>query len=181
MIDDRLSTNIQNFSKIAIFGRPGSGKSTLALALSKNLNLPLHHLDRYFFEANWIERNYQEFLDIQQEMVDSEKWIVDGNNPKSLEMRYAKADIVLFLNLPIWKCYWRVFRRLFYKDQAIQDRAEGCSERVSWSLLKYMWNYNENVFGLIKSLREKYPLVTFIEIRNDYEAQNLVLHLVNKK
>ena len=165
-----MPINIRNFSKIAIFGRPGSGKSTLALALSKSLNLPLHHLDRYFFEANWIERNYQEFLSMQQEMVDSEKWIIDGNSLHSLEMRYAKADLVLFLNPPIWKCYWRVFKRLFDKNTEIQDRAEGCCENIKFGLLKYMWNYTERVFGLIKDLREKYPNVTFVEIRDDCDV-----------
>ena len=169
-----MSHHIQKFSKIAIFGRSGSGKSTLALSLSKKLKLPLYHLDRYFFEANWVERNYQEFLKIQQEIVDSEKWIIDGNSLQSLEMRYSKADLVLFLNYPRWKCYLRVFKRLFSKDKEIQDRAEGCGERVSWGLLKYMWNYSERVSGPIKYLQDKYPLVTFVEIRDDNEMQNLI-------
>lgn len=52
--------------RIMIFGIPGSGKSTFALKLSRLLNLPLFHLDKYFFVSGWEERNYEEFLQIQQ-------------------------------------------------------------------------------------------------------------------
>lgn len=39
------------YQKICIFGRPGSGKSTFALQLHKKLNLPLYHLDKYFYKS----------------------------------------------------------------------------------------------------------------------------------
>jgi len=51
--------------KIMIFGRPGSGKSTFALDLQKMLNIPLRHLGKYFFRDNWVERDYDEFLEKQ--------------------------------------------------------------------------------------------------------------------
>jgi adenylate kinase family enzyme len=51
--------------KIMIFGRPGSGKSTFALDLQKMLKIPFYHLDKYFFRDNWVERDYDEFLEKQ--------------------------------------------------------------------------------------------------------------------
>lgn len=42
--------------KIMIFGRPGSGKSTFALQLHKLTEIPLHHVDKHFFEAGWQKR-----------------------------------------------------------------------------------------------------------------------------
>lgn len=59
-------------SKIMIFGRPGSGKSTFSDALHKQTGLPLHHIDKYYFVENWVERDRQEFLDIQQSIVDTD-------------------------------------------------------------------------------------------------------------
>ena len=96
-----------------IFGRSGSGKSTFAHDLHKITGLPLYHLDKYFFTRNWVERDKQEFLDIQQSIVDTHFWIIDGNSIKSLEMRYRRADLVLYLNFPRWLCYIRVFKRIF--------------------------------------------------------------------
>ena len=154
-----------------IFGRPGSGKSTFSLALSQATGLPLHHLDKHFFEANWIERNQQEFLNIQQGIVESDPWIIDGNSLQSLELRYSKADLIFYFNHPRWICYLRVFQRLFKKNSAIDDRASGCKETVSLGLLRYMWSCEERVAKPIALLKEKYPSARFVEITSDKEAE----------
>ena len=69
----------ESFNKIMVFGLPGSGKSTFATKLAQYLNLPIFHLDKHFYVENWVERNYQEFLDIQQSFVKQPKWVIDGN------------------------------------------------------------------------------------------------------
>ena len=160
-----------------IFGRPGSGKSTFARDLHKTTGLLLHHLDKYFFIRNWVERDRQEFLDIQQSIVDTNSWIIDGNSIKSLEMRYRRADLVLYLNFPRWLCYIRVFKRIFDKSIEIDDRAEDCPEKASWRLLKYMWTFDKRVEKIIADLRDKYPDVRLVEIRNNRILQDLKLSL----
>ncbi len=167
----------KNYSRIMIFGRPGSGKSTFAHKLHKLTELPLYHLDKYFFTANWVKRDYQEFLQKQQGLVDKNLWIIDGTQIKSLEMRYARAELCIFLNLPRWICYIRIFKRLFgFKNSQIQDRAKGCKETINksfLSLLKYMWKFDARVAKSIADLRKKYPHVEFIEIKNDKELEQL--------
>lgn len=116
----------QRYSRIMIFGRPGSGKSTFSLKLHKMFGLPLYHLDRFFYIENWTERNYQEFLDMQQRMVVNDRWIIDGNNSKSLEVRYERASLCLYFNYSRWLCYVRILKRLFIKDKALKDRAAKC-------------------------------------------------------
>ena len=152
-----------------IFGPPCSGKSTFANTLHKTTGLPPHHLDKHFFTKNWIERDTQEFLKIQQSIVDTNSWIIDGNSIKSLKMRYSRADLVLYLNFPRWLCYIRVFKRIFDKSTEIDDRAAGCRDSTSWKLLEYMWTFDQRVEKPIKYLREKYPEVPFVEIDNDKE------------
>lgn len=154
------------YSRICIFGRPGSGKSTFALKLHTKKQLPLYHLDKYFYRENWIERDYQEFLAIQQELVSQDRWIIDGNSLQSLEMRYARADICLYFNYSRWLCLFRLFKRLIFKDSAIKDRAQGCGENIRWSLIKYMWNFetrkDNRLIKLIADLKKRYPQVVFI-------------------
>lgn len=157
---------LQNL-RIMIFGRPGSGKSTFALKLHETTGLPLYHLDKYFFENNWKERNYNEFLTIQRSLVNQDEWIIDGNSTKSFEMRYAKADLALYFNYPRYICYWRIFKRLFCKNKAIDDRAENCNETVRFSLIKYMWSFEKRVKKQIANLRTKYPNCRFMEITSD--------------
>lgn len=165
------------YNRICIFGRPGSGKSTFALKLHKKTGLPLYHLDKYFFIENWIERDYQEFLSIQQTIVNQDKWIIDGNSLKSLEMRYAKTQVCLYFNYPRWLCLLRLFKRLFVKDLNIKDRAPSCPEKLRWTLIKYTWTFqyrlNNRLKYQISEFRAKYPHVKFIEIRNKQDLVNL--------
>lgn len=153
--------------RIMIFGRPGSGKSTFAYLLSKKLNLPLHHLDKHFYKENWAERPYQEFITIQENIVASPTWIIDGNNTRSLELRYGNADLVLYFNYPRHICYYRIFKRLFYKNPALEDRAAGCHETVQLSLLRYMWSFETRINKPIQKLKSCYPDTRFVEITSD--------------
>ncbi len=162
-----------NPKKIMIFGRPGSGKTTFAYALHQATKLPLHHLDQHFFKANWIERDYQEFLKIQQSIVDQEFWIIDGNSTKSLEMRFSRADLVLYFNFQRWICYLRTVKRLFYPNHSIQDCAEGCKKNIRFVLLKYMWSFEDRVARQLALLKKKYPHVQFMELTSSKDSKNL--------
>lgn len=170
MIQPSMST----IKKIMIIGRPGSGKSTFAVWLAKRMNISIFHLDKYFFEQNWVERNYQEFLSLQKEMISRPSWIIDGNSTKSYEMRYACADLCLYFNFPRWLCYWRVFKRLFHKHPDIDDRAPNCHETVRFSLLKYMWNFENRVNPILQQLQSKYPSVKLVEFCSDEEVRTFM-------
>jgi len=156
-----------------IFGRPGGGKSTFALALHKKTGIPLHHLDKHFYESNWIERNYQEFLQIQDSIVCQELWIIDGNSIRSLEMRYCRADLIVYFQYPRLLCYWRILKRLFNKNSEIDDRAKGCKETINWGLLSYIWTFEKRVAKQIQRLMWKYPKTKFVEINSDKTLKKL--------
>lgn len=164
--------------RIMIFGRPGSGKSTWALKLHTVTRLPLYHLDKYFYQAHWKERNYQEFLALQQALVDSEARIIDGNCTRSLEMRYQKADLVVYFNYSRLTCYGRVFKRLWDKNKALDDRAQGCNETVNSKLLKYMWGFEDKVSASVACLRQRYPATRFVEINHDDQLRVLEQELI---
>lgn len=157
--------------RIAIFGRPGSGKSIFAKSLSKQLNAPLYHLDCYYFTANWTERDYDEFLALQQGIVDQDRWIVDGNYLKSLEMRFARADVAVYFNRSKYLCYWRICKRRFSANKDANDRPANCPEKIAWILLTYMWKYERRINGRLLDLQKKYPHVQLYEIRSDADLE----------
>lgn len=156
-----------------IFGRPGGGKSTFAYALHKRTGIPLHHLDKHFYESNWVQRDYQ----IQQSMVQQEAWIIDGNSTKSLEISYKHADVVIYFNYPRHICYWRMFKRWLRKNKAIDDRAAGCTETINWGLLSYMWSFENRVKDSVAALKNAYPYVVFHEVHSDAELKKLYTNL----
>jgi adenylate kinase family enzyme len=167
--------------KIMIFGRPGSGKSTLAADLNRTLNLPIYHLDKYFYTQNWQERNYKEFLEIQQKLVDLNNWIIDGNCIKSLEMRYCKADVVAYFLLPKITCLYRIIKRRFSKNLQIDDRALNCPEKITLKFILYIWMFNWRVKKEIKRLQVKYPNTKFYKINSDQDVSKLKKLLLGDK
>jgi adenylate kinase family enzyme len=167
-----------SINKIMIFGRPGSGKSTFAFKLHNITKIPIYHLDKYFFTNNWQERDYNEFMQIQHDIVNTHSWIVDGNCTKSLETRYNRADCCLYFNYSKILCLWRIFKRLFHKPKHIDDRAKDCPELVRWKLVKYLWTFEQRVHQTIENLRAKYPHAMFVEINNDQQLSK-VLNIIN--
>jgi hypothetical protein len=97
--------------KIAIIGNGGSGKSTLALVLHKKLNLPLHHLDQYYWNPGWQRVGSEDFERIHRELCDQEQWIIEGVGQRVFAYRFVKADTIIFLDVPTAICLWRVIKR----------------------------------------------------------------------
>jgi adenylate kinase family enzyme len=159
--------------RIMIFGLPGSGKSTFSLRLSQLFGLPLYHLDRYYFCEKWVIRETTEFLTIQKNLVEQDTWIIDGNALQSLEMRYCRAHIVIFMAYPRLLCLWRIFKRLWQKDPLILDRAPNCQERVSWKLIKYLWTFEQRVSSYLPMLHKLYPNTPFYKITKQSELNQL--------
>lgn len=162
-----------HFKKVMIFGRPGSGKSTFASSLASILSLPLHHLDKHFYTEKWAKRNYDEFVNIQKNIVNSNTWIVDGNCTSSLEMRWSKADLVLYFNFPRVICYFRVLKRFFKPNKILDDRAPECYETIRFSLLKYMWGFEKRVSTQATLFKEIYPDIIFREIKSKNDLSKL--------
>ena len=97
--------------KVVIIGCPGSGKSTFARALAAKTNLPLHHLDNMYWNADRTHVEKPVFLQRLKEAMDTEAWIIDGNYNSTMEMRISAADTVFFLDYPVEVCLEGVEKR----------------------------------------------------------------------
>lgn len=161
------------FKRIMIFGRPGSGKSTFAHQLSLRTGTPLYHLDKFFFVSNWAERDTEEFMQMQMEIINSKTWIIDGNSLGSLELRWQAADLVLYFNFNKFICLYRLIKRLLIKSKHIDDRADNCPEKLRFKLIKYMWHFENRVQDKIKQYKKTYPTTSFVEITNSKQLKSL--------
>lgn len=125
--------------RIMIIGCPGSGKSTLARAIGDRLCLSVTHIDQFQFKAGWIEAVPEERDAKVREVIARPRWIIDGNYSSTIEDRMARADTLIWLDIPIWRRLWRVARRTFrYYGQNRSDLPEGCPERLSPEFIYYI-------------------------------------------
>lgn len=163
--------------RFAIIGLPGSGKSTFVAKLGRLLDVPVHHLDRHQFIPGGKKRDSQEFLSIQKAMLAEESWIIEGCSISTLEMRFARADLMIYFHLPRLLCMWRVLKRLFFYDKNLCDTPEGCSKIFNWEILQYIWNFDKEKREGIEMLRKNYPNAAFLVFKSSKDAAAYVNNL----
>jgi adenylate kinase family enzyme len=126
--------------RIMVIGvSPGVGKSTFAANLGENIGIHVYHLDSYFWKSGWIESTLPEFISAQNDMVAGEQWIIEGNYSKTMHIRTEKADTIIYLELPLRVCLYRVIKRWIINiGNTRPDMAEGCPEKLDWTFLKFI-------------------------------------------
>lgn len=129
--------------RIMIFGGPGSGKSTLARQIGAIAGLPVVHIDPMYWAPNWVQRERAETVALSLAAAAGDAWVFDGNHADTMDARMARADIIIFLDLPRGMRLARVLRRTWSQyGQTRADMPENCPERLDFAFLRdFVWNY----------------------------------------
>ena len=99
--------------RIAVFGNAGGGKSTLARRLAELTGLPLHVVDMLQFRAGGARVPHDEFLQTHADLLRRDEWIIDGFGTATAAWeRFAAADTLIYVDLPLWIHYSWVTKRL---------------------------------------------------------------------
>ncbi len=131
--------------RVLVIGSCGAGKSTFSRKLHELTDLPLIPLDWHYWKPGWVEPSEAKWNVTVYELVSGDEWIIDGNYGSSLSQRVARADTIIWLDLPRFLCTYRVLRRVFlFRKHGRPDMARGCDERFDWEFMKYVWNFRRD-------------------------------------
>ncbi|WP_421101869.1 topology modulation protein [Sporosarcina psychrophila] len=127
-------------NKIMVIGvSAGAGKSTFARRLGELTGIEVTHLDCLYWKPNWVEAPPEVFSAAQQQVVQNEQWIVEGNYSGTFDIREPYADTVIYLELPLRVCLYRVLkRRVQFHGKTRNDIGEGCKEKIDKAFLKFI-------------------------------------------
>ena len=90
----------KNMLKTIVIGSPGAGKSTFARKLRDVTGLPLYYLDMLWHKPDQTTISREMFDAQLNEILKKDRWIIDGNYQRTLEMRLKACDTVFLLDFP---------------------------------------------------------------------------------
>ena len=162
--------------RVLVIGSGGAGKSTFAKRLGQRVGIDVKHLDRFYWRAGWQEPAKEEWLQTVTELSRGDSWIMDGNFGGTLELRLQHCDTIIFLDMPRLLCVWRIVkRRLLYRNRSRPDMAEGCSERLNWEFVQWIWNYSRRSRPkVVKLLEEHSQSKQVVWLRSNAEMERFL-------
>jgi adenylate kinase family enzyme len=171
--------------RIWVVGSCGSGKSTLARELGERLGLESVHIDDYIWLPEWRLRERGEMLAMLEERLSGPRWVMEGNLGRDARRLWAiadRADLIVWLDLPIWLTLWRVARRSLLRSALRRSCCNGNYETFSRaffsrkSMLLYTWRTRRLravIYSKLLRNRRHIRLRTASEVSGFLEALSL--------
>ncbi len=138
--------------KVIVIGCPGSGKTTFAEKLNKCTGLPLYYLDAIWHKPDKTHIPREEFDERICEIFATEKWIIDGNYKRTIEMRLEECDTVFLFDLPTAVCLQGATERI---GKGRYD-LPWIETELDTEFKQFIENFSKDTLPYIYSLLEKY-------------------------
>lgn len=167
--------------RIMVVGGPGSGKSWLATRLGAISGRPVHHMDQIHWLPGWVERDRQERDLLTRKIHAKDRWILEGNYSRTYRERAARADLLIWLDLPVGLRISRVLiRTLRHRGQHRPDMTEGCTEvfgRQTIEFLKFVWRTRETSRqGIQRLLAQPHEGLRVVHLTRRAEVRGILTH-----
>jgi adenylate kinase family enzyme len=97
--------------RVSVVGNAGSGKTLLGRALAGRLAVPFVELDSVYHQSDWQPLPIELFRHRVERAVAADGWVVDGNYSAVRDLVWARADTVVWFDLPRWTVMRQVVGR----------------------------------------------------------------------
>jgi adenylate kinase family enzyme len=156
--------------RISVVGNSGSGKSTLGRSVAARLSCSYVELDSIFHQPGWVPLPVDEFRARVAGVLRADSWVVDGNYSAVRDLIWARADMLVWLDLPrarvMSQLVRRTFRRGVRRTELWNGNRESLRNLVRWdpnlSILRWAWTNHEK-YRLRYSAAAEDPVYSHIE------------------
>lgn len=175
---DEAASLVSKASRIMVVGSSGAGKTTLSRKIATRFGLTHISMDKEFFWLpGWVARERPEQRQMISEAIKDDRWIMDGSNPTSFDLRLPRTDFVIWVRISRIVCVWSVLKRVAKSyGKTRPDMAAGCAEQ--WpdkEFLSYIWNFEKRHAPILLRNFELYgPQVPIFQVKSRAQARELL-------
>jgi adenylate kinase family enzyme len=174
---DGRSVPSRPMERVIVIGNGGSGKTHLTRQIAQLLDLPVTHLDGVNYDSHWNALPEAEFADRQRELVNAPRWIIEGYYGRTLPIRLAAADTVIFLDLPAVTCLCGILQRR-WRYRGRQHAEHGVYDRIDWRFVRYICRFRlKRRAGILQLLERHRASALPIRLTSRREAAGFVAGL----
>ena len=162
--------------RVSVIGTSGSGKSALARELASRLDAAWLELDSVYHQAGWMPLEATEFRDRVAAAAAGERWVIDGGYSAVRDLVWARADTVIWLDLPkrivMRRIIWRTLRRVAGRTELWNGNRERWRNLFTWdkeeSVIAWAWqtygSRRDRYAGLLAD--PSYAHLSFVRLRS---------------
>lgn len=173
--------------RVSVVGNSGSGKTTLGKALADGLGVPFLELDSLAHQPNWQRLPEPEFVARVSDVIATDGWVIDGNYQAVQPRVWARADTVVWFDLPRSTVMRQVITRTLRRGLFRQELWNGNRERLSnffrtdpeESVIRWAWTRHDTYRTRYREAATDPSTahLTFIRIASRADARSLLTTL----
>ena len=157
--------------KILVIGSPGAGKSTFARKLRDETGIPLHYLDQLWHRPDRTNAAREEFDMRLAQILEKDRWIIDGNYLRTLEMRMRACDTVFLLDYPMKVCLAGAEERIGKKREDLPWIETEFDEEFRQWILDFPNDQLPVIYEMTEQYRNEKKIIVF---RSREEAEDFL-------
>jgi adenylate kinase family enzyme len=134
------------------------------------------HADKEFWQPGWTDPDDEKYRDKIDQLTAQKAWVFDGIPGRVPDIVLPRADIVVWIEQPVWLCAVRSYARMLrYLGRTRPDMAQGCPERFNLALWRYATQFDVVTRPRINGWLQAYaPTTQAIRLEGDRAISNFI-------
>ena len=163
-------------ARVTVNGTSGAGKTTLARRIADLLGLPHTEMDSLFHGPGWTR--LPDFAAKVDVFTSEPRWVCEYQYDEVRPMIAARADLLVWLDLPVALAMWRVCRRTVSRRLRRAELWNGNREGPLLGLLgdpehvvRYAWSTRHDAAARVDAVRAQRPELPVVRLASPRQVE----------